>query len=100
MDRPRVIYIDVDDTLIRSVGTKQIPMPASVNYVRRMQAAGHILYCWSQGGSDYARDVAISLEIAQCFAAFLPKPDVCLDDRGDELLDDCKFILPINLSSQ
>lgn len=99
MDRKLVIYIDVDDTLIRSVGKTQIPMPASVDYVRRMHAAGHTLYCWSRGGIDHARNVATSLEIADCFVAFLPKPDVCLDDRGGKLLDYCDIILPGNASN-
>ena len=99
MDRKLVIYIDVDDTLIRSVGKTQIPMPASVKYVRRMHAAGHTLYCWSHGGGDYARDVATSLEIGDCFVGFLSKPDVCLDDRGDKLLDYCNVILPGNAAN-
>ena len=99
MDRKLVIYIDVDDTLIRSVGKTQIPMPASADYVRRMHAAGHTLYCWSRGGLGHARDVATSLGIADCFVAFMPKPDVCLDDRGDKLLDYCDVILPSNASN-
>ncbi|QDT10237.1 hydrolase [Planctomycetes bacterium K23_9] len=99
MDRKRVIYIDVDDTLIRTVGTTQIPMPASADYVRRMHSVGHELYCWSRGGGDYSRDVATSLGIVDCFVAFLPKPDVCLDDRGDKLLDYCDVILPSNAAN-
>lgn len=99
MNRKRVIYIDVDDTLIRTVGTTQIPMPASADFVRRMHSSGHALYCWSRGGGDYAFDVAKSLGIADCFVAFLPKPDVCLDDLGDKLLDYCDVILPGNASN-
>jgi len=71
LESKRIIYIDVDDTLVRTFGTKQIPMTSCVDYVRRMYAAGH-------------------------FLAFLPKPDVVLDDRGAELLDHCEFILPSN----
>jgi len=99
MSGKRVIYIDVDDTLIRSVGKTQIPMPASVDYVRRMHEAGDLLYCWSRGGGDYARDVAVSLGIVDCFIGFLPKPDVCLDDRGDKMLDYCEVILPGNAAN-
>ena len=95
----QAIYIDVDDTLIRSVGKKQIPMPSSAEYVRRMYSAGHDLYCWSRGGGDYAREVAITLQIEDCFVAFLPKPDICLDDQGDKLLDYCQVILPSNASN-
>ncbi|MGI9469876.1 MAG: hydrolase [Rubripirellula sp.] len=95
----RVIYVDVDDTLIRTVGRKQIPMPASADYVRRMHSEEHELYCWSRGGSEYSRRVCESLGIADCFVAFLPKPDVVLDDRGLELLDYCEVILPGNASN-
>ncbi len=30
-----VIFVDVDDTLIRSFGPKQIPIPSAIDYVRR-----------------------------------------------------------------
>jgi len=91
-----VIFVDVDDTLIRSFGTKQIPIPTAVRYVREMFDAGNVLYCWSRGGAQYSRDVAIKLGIADCFVCFLPKPDVVLDDRLTELLDHCEFIHPNN----
>jgi len=100
MDQQKnVIYVDVDDTLIRTFGTKQIPMPPSIKYVRRMSEAGHELFCWSRGGGEYARRIAISLGIDDCFTAFLPKPSVVLDDRGEQMLDHCKFVLPGNISN-
>ncbi len=91
-----VIFVDVDDTLIRSFGAKQIPIPSAIRYVRASFEAGNELYCWSRGGAAYARDVATQLGIAQCFVQFLPKPDVILDDRVEHLLDHCQFIHPIN----
>jgi hypothetical protein len=36
----RVIFIDVDDTLIRSVGTKRIPIPAVISRVRQLKQEG------------------------------------------------------------
>lgn len=91
-----VIYVDVDDTLVRSYGTKQIPMLQSVQYVRAMYESGHLLYCWSRGGTEYARSIAIKLGIDQCFVCFLPKPEIVLDDRLTNHLDHCKFIHPNN----
>lgn len=99
MPNTRVIYIDVDDTLIRTFGTKQIPIPSSIDFVRRMYDQNHQLYCWSRGGAEHARNVSLSLGIAECFIAFLPKPDVALDDRGPELLSHCEFILPANAAN-
>ncbi len=91
-----VIFVDVDDTLIRSFGTKQIAIPTTIQYVRDMFRAGNLLYCWSRGGAQYSRDVATKLGIADCFVCFLPKPDVVVDDRLEQLLDHCEFIHPNN----
>ena len=40
------------------------------------------LYCWSSGGADYAREAPKSSASTDCFTAFLPKPDVLLDDQN------------------
>jgi phosphoserine phosphatase len=75
------VYVDVDDTLVRSVGTKRIPIPAAVRHVRDLKQQGAELYCWSSGGAEYARRSAEELGVADCFTAFLPKPQVLLDDQ-------------------
>lgn len=94
--RPRIVYIDVDDTLIRSVGTTRIPMPAVVDRVRALHREGAKLYLWSSGGADYARASAAELGIEGCFAAFLPKPDIYLDDQAVHEWRDCRHVLPGN----
>jgi hypothetical protein len=78
---PLVVYVDVDDTLVRTVGPKRIPITAAVEHVRLLFADGAQLYCWSSGGGEYARTAAEELGIAACFVAFLPKPHVLLDDQ-------------------
>jgi hypothetical protein len=78
---PLVIFVDVDDTLVRSVGTKRIPMPAAVSAVKRLAEQGAVLYGWSSGGAAYAKASAQELDIERCFVGFLPKPDVVLDDQ-------------------
>ena len=78
---PLVVYVDIDDTLIRSVGTKRIPIVGVVDHVRNLYSAGAQLFCWSSGGRDYAQAVAEELGIANCFTGFLPKPHVILDDQ-------------------
>ena len=79
---PIHIFVDVDDTLVRSVGTKRIPMPSVIQHVRELHSQGAILYCWSAGGAEYARHSTEELGIAQCFTAFLPKPNVFIDDQN------------------
>jgi len=94
--KPRIIFVDVDDTLVRSVGTKRIPMPNVVARVRALHKGGAILYLWSSGGADYARASAVELGLIQCFEAFLPKPDVYLDDQPVSDWRFCLHVLPAN----
>ena len=76
-----IFFVDVDDTLVRSVGSKRIPMPRVIAHVRELHEAGFELFCWSTGGAAYARESAQELGIEDCFVAFLPKPDVLIDDQ-------------------
>lgn len=81
---PPVIYVDVDGTLVRSEGTKTVPIPATVAMVRRLAELGVELYCWSTGGSDYALRMVEGLGLTACFKAFLPKPKLMIDDVAFE----------------
>lgn len=94
--KSRAIFVDVDDTLIRSIGTKRVPMPAVVAQVRALHASGATLYLWSSGGADYARESAGELGIAGCFVGFLPKPDVYIDDQAVHEWRYCRHVLPGN----
>jgi len=82
--RRLVVYVDIDDTLVRSYGTTRIPIVEAVRHVRELHAQGAELFAWSSGGGDYARRAANELGIEDCFAAFLPKPDVMIDDQRVE----------------
>ena len=96
MDRS-VVYVDVDDTLVRSVGTKRIPMPRVIEKVRSLHREGATLYLWSSGGEDYAKSSAQELGIAECFTGFLPKPTVIIDDQAVSDWRYCKHELPMSL---
>jgi hypothetical protein len=82
MNASLIVYVDIDDTLVRSVGAKRIPMPEVVRHVRELARDGATLYAWSSGGADYARASAAELGIEGCFAGFLPKPQVLVDDQS------------------
>src|SRR4051812_2945141 len=92
--RPKVVFVDVDDTLMRSVGSKRIPAPSVVARVRALPAEGAEMYCWSTGGAAYAKEAAEELGIAGCFAAFLPKPDVMIDDQAVAEWRGCTLVRP------
>ncbi|MCP4977391.1 MAG: hypothetical protein GY931_14650 [Maribacter sp.] len=77
---PFIIYVDVDDTFVRSHGTKRIPIPIVIEHIKSLKAQGATLYCWSSGGSEYAKNSAVEFGILECFESFLPKPMVILDD--------------------
>lgn len=77
-----VVCVDVDDTFVRGYGTKRMPMPAVIRHIQDLHRQGAALYCWSSGGADYARESAEEFGLADCFTAFLPKPDVLLDDQN------------------
>jgi FMN phosphatase YigB (HAD superfamily) len=81
MAQAPVIYFDVDDTLVRSAGTKRIPIPAAIASVRNLKESGARLYLWSTGGAEYARATAQELKIEDCFEGFLPKPTAIVDDQ-------------------
>ena len=93
---PLVIYVDVDETLIRNYGTKRIAMPAVIRHVRQLFEAGAHLYCWSSGGAAYAESSAAECGIADCFQAFLPKPQVLIDDQQ---IGDWRSLLQIHPTS-
>jgi FMN phosphatase YigB (HAD superfamily) len=76
-----VVYFDVDDTLVRSAGTKRIPISPVVERIRTLHARGITLYLWSSGGADYARNTAAELGVGHCFEGFLPKPTHIVDDQ-------------------
>jgi hypothetical protein len=79
--KPLVVFVDVDDTLVRTSGSKRIPLPHVVRHVQELHDDGAILFCWSAGGGEYAAEVATELGIRRCFQACLPKPDVMIDDQ-------------------
>ena len=82
MPRPTIIYVDVDDTFVGSASHSRVPMPEVSEAIRRLHRDGATLYCWSSDGGDYARQGAEEFGVAECFLAFLPKPDIMLDDVG------------------
>jgi predicted HAD superfamily phosphohydrolase YqeG len=92
--KERTVFVDVDDTLIRSVGAKRIPMPGMIAKVRQLKAEGACLYLWSSGGAEYARASAEELGLESCFTAFLPKPDLYIDDQPVHEWRGCRHVYP------
>lgn len=92
----KIVFVDVDDTLIRSYGSKRIPMPSVISAVRELHAQGVELYLWSTGGAEYARNSAMEIGLQECFIAFLPKPHSYIDDQAVHEWHLCRHVLPSN----
>jgi hypothetical protein len=90
-----IVYVDVDDTLVRSAGTKRIPVPAVIAHVRALKANGDTLYLWSSAGGEYARASAEEFGISDCFTGYLPKPQLIIDD---ELVQDWRYCRQVHPS--
>ena len=97
--KARTIFVDVDDTLIRSSGSKRIPMPAVIARIRSLKEAGATLYLWSSGGAEYSRLTATELGIADCFDGFLAKPDLYIDDQPVSEWRYCRHVYPWDIDS-
>lgn len=80
MSRTPIFYIDVDDTLVRHIGPKIIPIPKSIKHIKLLKEEGATLYCWSSAGAAEAERICTMLGIEKLFEAFLPKPNVLIDD--------------------
>jgi N-acetyltransferase len=91
---PRTVFVDVDDTIVRSVGAKRIPIPSVVAEIRRLKEDGATLYLWSSGGAAYCQRTAVELGIADCFDGFLPKPNVYIDDQAVSEWRYCRHVYP------
>src|SRR4051794_8178020 len=96
MVRPasEIVFVDVDDTLVRSGGSKRFPIAALVDRVRALKQAGATLYCWSTGGAEYARVSAREVGLEDCFVSFLPKPTIMIDERRL-----CRCVRPFKVAS-
>ncbi|BAT53469.1 hypothetical protein NOS3756_24300 [Nostoc sp. NIES-3756] len=88
-----IIYVDVDDTLIRTFSGKRIRIPSTINHIKELKQQNAVLYCWSSGGAEYAKMVAEELGISEIFAAFLPKPNMLLDDQN---VNDWKYLIQVH----
>jgi hypothetical protein len=44
-----IAFVDVDDTLARTVGSKRIPIPRMIERVRELHRSCATLFLWSSG---------------------------------------------------
>jgi hypothetical protein len=74
------VFVDVDLTLVDELGALR---PGAADALRRLKDHGCRLFLWTSGGAEYARTVAATYGLSDLFDAFLPKPDIVIDDMPD-----------------
>ena len=79
-----VIYVDVDLTLVDEM---QRLKTNAWEGLLTLREAGCRLILWSTNGGNYCREIAERHEIAPLFEAFLPKPDLYIDDMPATFLN-------------
>jgi predicted HAD superfamily phosphohydrolase YqeG len=99
MNNQDIVFVDVDDTIVRTVGSKRIPIPRVIEYIKHAHAQGAILYLWSSGGADYARQSASEFGVQNLFAGFLPKPRIYVDDQNIRDWRNLKHLFPNQVDS-
>lgn len=82
------VYVDVDLTLVDERG---VMLPRAAEALRMLHAAGCHLFLWSTGGGAYCRQVAERCDVTDLFEAFLPKPDIYIDDMPSTIFNGLLF---------
>jgi hypothetical protein len=82
------VFVDVDLTLVDHQG---VLLPGATDATRHLHAAGCHLFLWSTGGADYCRTIAERAGLTPLFEAFLPKPDIYIDDMPSTIFNGLLF---------
>lgn len=77
----KIIYCDIDDTLVDWSGTSYKPNKPNIDIVKRFHARGHTLIAWSAGGGSWAARIIKELKLEKYFTAAMSKPDWFIDDK-------------------
>src|SRR5262245_43402278 len=77
------IYVDVDLTVVDHLGQL---LPQAIEGLLTLREADCKLFLWSNNGAEYCRQIAERYEMTPLFEAFLPKPDIYIDDMPGSVL--------------
>jgi hypothetical protein len=82
------VFVDVDLTLVDHQG---VLLPNVAAAMQTLYDGGCHLFLWSTGGAAYCRQVAERAGIDHLFHAFLPKPDIFVDDMPSTIFNGLLF---------
>lgn len=78
--KPKVIYVDVDGTLL--IGKPAKPNTKLIEFLHTKRSEGFDLVLWSTRGEAHAREAACVCGTTDMFRAILSKPGYIIDDKG------------------
>jgi hypothetical protein len=93
------VFVDVDDTLIRSFGSKVIPNTRVIDKVVSLQKRGFKIYVWSSGGAEYSQKMATQVGIGAIVSGYFAKPKYIIDDQDVEKWINTKVIHPLQIDN-
>jgi len=91
LPRPRVIFVDVDDTLLINNRVNS----ALVRWIILKAAEGYDINVWSMRGEQAAEDAVEQCKLTGVVNACLSKPGIIVDDKGWTWTKNTKSIRPI-----
>ncbi len=91
LPRPRVIYVDVDDTLLINNRINS----ALVRWIILKSAEGYVINVWSMRGEQAAEEAVEQCKLSAVVTACLSKPGYIVDDKGWGWIKNTKSIPPI-----
>lgn len=99
LDYDKVVYVDVDDTLILWEAEKYkhhedeiiwieddtrkfpfLPHKRNIEFVRKLKLQGYGVVVWSAAGKDWAEKVVTVLGLVDLPNMIMSKPELCIDD--------------------
>lgn len=93
---PRVIAVDVDDTLHGKSGCNT----RLIAWCRQQKMAGFYLMLWSSRGEAHARNRAIQRGVVELFDLICSKPGYVVDDQGWGWIKYTKVIKSLSEAAQ
>lgn len=81
IDSDKVVFVDVDDTLVMWNGANYKPHQKHIDYVKASKKRGHRIVVWSAGGWEWASTIVESLGLTDYVDLIMSKPAWFLDDK-------------------
>lgn len=115
LNKDRVVYLDVDDSIIAwepekyphspdeivniTDGTRIfpfLPLKRNIEFVQKLKLQGYGVVVWSAAGASWAEHVIKSLKLEDLPDMIISKPELCVDDllEANRIIKSIVWICP------